>query len=117
MIMINDIELPNPSEMAVTISDYDASSDTVGRNSQGELFRDRVCVKRKIDLVWKVLTAEEMSLILNAVEDVFFQVSYYDPKDGQKTITGYVGDRTPSLYTFSSLGILYKDFAMSITER
>lgn len=117
MIMINDVKLPNPSEMAVTISDYDASSDTVGRNSQGELFRDRVCIKRKIDLTWKLLTAEQMALILNAVEDVFFTVTYYDPKDGEKTITGYVGDRTPSLYTFSDIGILYKDFSMSITER
>ena len=116
-ITINNIKLPTPSAMSVTIADFDAGSDTVGRNAQGELFRDRVAVKRKIDLTWRILTAEEMSLILNAMQDVFFNVTYYDPQYGEKTITAYVGDRTPSLYTFSDLGILYQDFSVSITER
>lgn len=116
-LTINDVKLPMPSSFQCTYSDFDSSE--AGRNSRGELFRDRVCVKTKLEVGWNVLNAEEMSLILNAIEDVFFEVTYWDAKTmDYRTMTAYTGDRVNAMYTFNSnIGILYTDFKISIIER
>ncbi len=116
-ITINTTELPMPSSFEVTIQDYDSSE--AGRNSTGQLFRDRLAVKEKISISWKVLDAQQMSLILNAVSDVFFSVTYFCPKTaGFRTATMYVGDRTSAMYCFQDDGnILYRDFSISLIER
>lgn len=116
-IKINTTELPMPSTFEVTIQDYDSSE--AGRNSTGQLFRDRLAVKEKISISWKVLDAQQMSLILNATSDVFFTVRYFSPKLADyRTATMYVGDRTSAMYCFQSNGnILYRDFSISLIER
>ena len=115
-IKVNDTILPTPSTFEVTIQDYDSSE--AGRNSTGQLFRDRITVKEKVAISWKVLDAQQMKTILNAVTDVFFTVEYFSPKLADyRTATMYVGDRTVTAYTFSELGVKYTDFGISLIER
>lgn len=116
ILKVNNTEFPNPSKMQVTIEDWDAS--TSSRLSNGELARDRVAVKRKIEVEYSLLTGEQMSLILKATEDVFFSVTYFDPKEnGMKTITAYTGNRTPSFYVLQDEKVLYRDFKFSLIEK
>ena len=108
--------LPNPSKMQVTIQDWDAS--TSERNANGDLMRDRVTTKRKIEVEYSYLTGAEMSGILTATEDVFFDVVYFDPKDNaMRQMTAYIGDRTPSFYILQDNKVAYRDFKFSLIEK
>lgn len=87
------VVLPTPSELKWSLSDLDA--DGSGRNQNGDMFRDRVAVKRKLECTWPPLLANEMSELLNAVSDIFFELTYPDAMTGSnRTMTCYVGDRS-----------------------
>lgn len=93
----NTTELPAPTVLQPAIQDLDSESGT-GRNQSGTMFRDRVAVKRKVHCEWGVLTKEEMSTLLKAISDASFTLEYPDPQEGaMKTITAYVGDRSPAV--------------------
>lgn len=80
MININGSEIKIPKSFQVTVSDIDGESN---RNAQGELLRDRVAVKRKLECEWPPLNATDCSTLLKAVQDVFFDVTYPDPLEGK----------------------------------
>lgn len=84
---------PTPAELKWSISDLDGENS--GRNQNGTLFRDRVAVKRKIECSWLPMNSANMSKLLKAVSDTFFDLTYPDAQDGDnRTITCYVGDRS-----------------------
>lgn len=115
MIKVDGKQLPSPTDYLIGIMDIDKNS---ARTASGMLVRDRVAVKRKIELAWKVLTKAELSLILDAVSPVFFDVEYIDPKSGEKrTGTFYVGDRTAAGLDYVSGEIRWKDVKMNFIER
>ncbi|MDV3426667.1 MAG: hypothetical protein LIR50_05690 [Bacillota bacterium] len=95
MLSVNNTDLTFPKSYSVILSDIDANSQ---RNANGELIRDRLCVKRKLEMQWQPLTQDEISIILTAVQDTFFDCTFLDPKDGVITKTMYVGDRTAPAY-------------------
>ena len=97
LLKINTTNLPAPTVLQPAIQDLDSESGT-GRNQNGTMFRDRVAVKRKVHCEWGVLTRNEMSTLLNAMTDASFSLTYPDPQEGVlKTITAYVGDRSPAV--------------------
>lgn len=97
LLRINTTDLPAPTMLQPGIQDLDSESGT-GRNQTGTLFRDRVAVKRKVHCEWGVLTRDEMSTLLNVMSAPSFPLTYPDPQEGTlKTITAYVGDRTPAI--------------------
>lgn len=48
ILQINKIDIADPQTLTWDIYDLD-SEDGAGRNQQGEIFRDRVAVKRKLN--------------------------------------------------------------------
>ena len=72
------VPLPDPAQLSWSIQDIDA--DGTGRNQNGDLFRDRVAIKRKLTLSWPPMTSADMSTLLNAVTDTFFTVCNKDRK-------------------------------------
>lgn len=100
VIKINGVGF-NPSKLEVQIYDLD-SEEGSGRNQNGDMFRDRKAVKRKVVCSFSGLTDSQGSALLNAVSPVFFSLEYPDPKDGRKTITAYVGDRTAPIYIYDT---------------
>lgn len=105
-----------PSEFKVTILDLDDADSTV-RTSDGRLNRDRVRVIRQIEIGWNALTQPQLSQILKAMENVFFDFSFPDPKDGYITRKMYVGDRAAPVL-FERNGVLwYKDLKFILTEQ
>lgn len=97
LLKINGVALPAPTVLQPGIQDLD-SEDGTGRNQRGTMFRDRVAVKRTVHVEWGVLSKSEMKSILAAMASVTFQLTYPDPQEGGlKTITAYVGDRTPAI--------------------
>lgn len=110
------VSLPEPTALEVTIQDLD--SDKSGRNQKGKLFRDRIAVKRKLKLTFPPLTDEQMYKVLNAVTDVFFEVTYPDPQAGKnKTIEAYVGDRTSPIMIIKDGAAFWGEMSITLTER
>lgn len=101
ILQINKIDIADP--MTLTWDIYDLDSEEAGRNQLGEMFRDRVTVKRKLNCTWAAMTNEEISVLLKAMDDVFFTIRYPDAHDGTyREGTFYVGDRSTPLYVWNN---------------
>ena len=101
VLTINDVEIATPKTMTWDIYDLD-SEDGSGRNQQGEMFRDRVAVKRKLNCTWGPLDPDEMANLLQAMDDVFFTLIYPDAHDGTyREGMFYVGDRSAPVYMWN----------------
>lgn len=116
ILKINGVDMPDPSSFSVSIMDLD--SEESRRNILGKLNRDRVAVKRKLNCEWGPLTMSQISTLLNAVKDEFFQVTYPDPfVGGEATKTFYVGDRQMPMYSKVNGQILWEGLKMNFIER
>lgn len=115
MIKVNGTKIPTPSEFTVDIADIDGESN---RNAKGELIRDRIAVKRKLNMNWKALSPADMKTLLNAVSGVFFTVEYPDPMTGGlNSITAYVGDRSAPMYRNIDGNILWEGLSMNFIQK
>lgn len=115
MIKVNGTTIKTPSTLQIDISDIDGSTE---RNANGTLIRDRIAVKRKLNMTWNALTPQEMSSLLKAVQDPFFTVEYPDPMTGNnQTKTMYVGDRNAPMYRNLNGAILWQGLTMNWIEK
>lgn len=104
MITVGSTTLPNPAKM--TWGENDLSSEASGRNLQGEMLKDLVAKKVKIEVEWGPLTPAQSNTILTAITaSVYLQVTYPDAKAGTNvTKTMYVGDRSSEVLLFKVVG-------------
>ena len=116
MLTINGVHVAAPDTYKVTIADLDSSAN---RSGNGTLYRDRVAVKRTIEVSWLFLDAMELSVLLSNVSSVFFPVTYLDPQQGSyRTGTFYVSDRPAGIAVKNSDGTYtWRDISMSLVER
>lgn len=115
MLKINGVAIATPKVFKVDIMDLDGESN---RNARGELIRDRIAVKRKIECEWPPLKMSEISTILKAVQNVYFTVEYPDPMEGTTvTKTFYVGDRSAPMYKNVNGNILWESLSMNFIEK
>lgn len=118
ILQIGDMSV-NPSSLEWQESDLD-SSEGSGRNIRGEMFRDRITVKRKLSVTFPPMLTSDISKILKAIEPVFFNVTYPDPKAGEDvTMNVYVSDRTVPVYRFDkdAKQWLWQGLALEFMER
>lgn len=114
-LIINGVTVVPPKSFQVGIQDIDGET---GRNANGDMVRDRITTKRKLEMEWGMLSNEQCSAILSAVTPVFFTVSYPDPLTGnQVTRTFYVGDRTAPAYTFTEKFKPWSGLKFNLIER
>lgn len=115
MLKINGVAVAAPKVFKVDISDIDGETN---RNAKGDMIRDRVATKRKLNCEWAPLTMAQISTLLKAVKGVFFTVEYPDPMEGSFiTKTFYVGDRTtPMLYMKDGVP-MWEGLSMNFVER
>lgn len=114
MLKVNGVAIAAPSAYEVTIQDLDGESN---RNASGNMIRDRIAVKRKINLEWPPLSQVEISTLLNAVSSVFFTVTFPDPQQGMITNTMYVGDRTAPAYQYKNGEVKWSGLKMNFIEK
>lgn len=99
-LAINGSTVKAPKEFSVGLQDIDA--DSSGRNASGQMVRDVITKKVKLEMKWGSLSDSEISSLLKAVDGKFFSVTYPDPKvGGQSTKTFYAGDRTSPSYSWN----------------
>ena len=102
ILKINNNNIADPKTLTWDLYDLD-SEDGAGRNQQGEMFRDRVAVKRKLNCTWGPLEPAEMSTLLKSMDDIFFTIDYPDAHDGvYRKGTFYVGDRSVPMYVWNN---------------
>ncbi len=118
----NLTELPDPSVMTVLLQDIDTAGTT--RSANGTMLRDRVVggatAKRKIELEWPPLNADDAKTILQAIQAVFFYVKYPDPYEGtDRTVQFYAGDRSVPMYHYNlhDQGILWEGLKVNLIEK
>ena len=100
---IGGVTVTQPAE--VTYNRYDLDSEDSFRSLSGEMQRDRITVKVKLECRWNGLTAQQMRQLLQAMDDVFFDINYFDPYQGSYvTKTFYVGDRSTPVYSMVAGG-------------
>ena len=66
ILKIDGIEIASPSQFEVIPLDIDNGETTV-RTMDGTLHRDRIAVKRQVNMAWGLLSWEEISAILQAL--------------------------------------------------
>ena len=90
---VNSTPIPDPSGWSYEIADLDVSGE---RDATGLLHRDRVATKVNYSLEWRVLTWEELQVILSAVTADKFTLVAPDPRTFKSKYTGdyYVGNRS-----------------------
>lgn len=114
MIKINGVAIPTPSDYSVGIQDISKAE----RNANGTMIIERITTKRKIELVWKYLSKEDLSKVMNAVSPVFFQVEYLDPQENRrKTGSFYAGDRNVGALDYINGTVRWKNIKFSVIER
>ena len=110
------VNLKDPQKLSYDI--YDIDSSETGRTQTGEVFRDRVAVKRKLTCSWGPLNASELSALLKATEDQFFTLTFPDGKTGSNsTMTCYVGDRSSPAYILAEGKWLWEGLSMNFIEK
>lgn len=114
MLKINGVAIATPKVYEVTVQDLDGETN---RNANGDMIRDRIAVKRKLNLEWQPLSQSEISTLLTAVSGVFFTVTFPDPQDGLITKTMYVGDRTSPAYQFKNGEVKWSGLKMNFIEK
>lgn len=97
MYKVNGVAMPTPKSFNINISDLDGETN---RNANGDLIRDRIATKRKIEIEYQPLDSGEVSLILKAISPVFINVEYPDPQEGKITTkVMYSGDKSIPMYS------------------
>mgnify|MGYP001492474856 CR=1 FL=1 len=106
-----------PSEFKVTVLDLD-DADATYRTADGDFTRDRVAVKRQIEMTFGALSEDKASALLQSMADEFFDFTYPDIMTGtQRTITVYVGDRSAGVAIYKNGVYWWTDLQMTLTER
>jgi hypothetical protein len=110
--------LPEPAHGGAIFSVQDIDSAETGRNSKGDMMRDRVATKIKWQFTFPPLNRAHLANLLNAISDVTFEFEYPDPylASGTSTATCYVVDRTTPIYSMADGMPMWENVAFSVVE-
>ncbi len=95
-------KVPTPQSYTWGKEDLDAEEGTGRNNATGEMFRDRVSTKRKLNFTWPPLSIANTSFLLQRIcpeekNNTFISVQYLDPHAGNYlTKTFYAGSPSAS---------------------
>lgn len=114
---IDGVEMPTPSQFQITLADADGKG--AGRNAKAYTRRKRLRAGiRGIQVKYLFLTQAQAKQILDAVEPVFVEVTYFDPQHGQVTKTMNVGDRVLPFYGKDHKGNWrWQDLSFTLSEK
>lgn len=117
-LAINGAEIAKyPSEFKVTVMDLD-NAESTARTADGTLTRDRIAVKRQIEMGFNAMRWEDLSAIQQAVSDKFFEFTYPDPVTGQQEMkVFYAGDRQSAVAIERDGTYWWTGLQMTLTEK
>jgi len=117
-LAINGVEIAKyPAQFSVTVMDLD-DADTTTRTADGTLTRDRIAVKRQIEMSFNAMLWEDIAAIQQAMADEFFEFTYPDPHSGQQeTKTFYAGNRKAAVAIVKNGVYWWTGLQLTLTEQ
>lgn len=85
----------------------DSEGPSAGRDLSGELRRDRVATKRRLDITCRPLESEEAKIVLTLIMPEWVTVKYTDPQAGVLTRTMYSNNNPASFMMQKPNGKFY----------
>jgi hypothetical protein len=118
LLKISGVELPcYPATFSVSIMDID-NSESSQRTADGTLTRDRIAVKRQIEMSWGVMEWDEIADTLSLMSEVFFDFYYPDPMTGAyETKTFYAGNRPAPFAVSNGNSIKWSGLKVTLIEK
>lgn len=96
----------------------DVDSGDAGRTMDGTLHRDRVAIKRRVDVTLRPLKDDEILTIMNLIKPEYVTVESFSPYDGPITLTMYSNNIPVSIYNVGRDGKgLWIDISFPLVER
>ena len=119
MVTLNGVSVIDPSKLSWGLSDI--SSSDAGRDEQTKMHKMRLGQKRKYELAWNMISPEDASKILKAInEKEEFECTLHDAMDNEmQTRTYYVGDRSAPMQQWMpdrTDGKLFTSLSFSLIE-
>lgn len=86
-LKINGVDiLPYVAEEGIAWSRNDVDSENTGQLQNGVMRRDRIIMRRKLEITINTLTTEQMAIVQQAIYPQWVSVEFLDPLEG-KVIT------------------------------
>ena len=103
MLKIAGVSVKAPTDLKIGRFDLSKS----GRTASGKMVMELIATKRRVDVIWKMLTDSELEKIIDTItaNKPFFSLEYPDA-GGTKTMTCYAGDIVTSLW-YTKNGVRY----------
>lgn len=76
----------------------DVDGPNAGRTSAATMRRDRIAIKRRLDITCKPLTTAEAAIVLQAIEPEYVTVKYTDPMAGTELTKEMYSNNIPANY-------------------
>lgn len=115
LIKFDGVTLKDPSVMQWSLQRV--SSPDAGRTLDAVMHVEQVAQKRKLELAWNNITADEAHAIVQAANPEYIMVYYFDFLAGEyQTRKFYTGDQTIPVYTFQSNYKIVSNVAFNIIE-
>ena len=114
MLKIAGTTVKTPTELKIGRFDLSKS----GRTASGKMVMDIIATKRRVDVIWKMLTDSELENIIDTItaNKPFFSLEYPDA-GGTKTMTCYAGDILTSLWHTKNGVRFWEDVQISFIEQ
>lgn len=78
----------------------DVDGPGAGRDLTGDLRRNRVATKRRLDITCRPLKSEEASLVLSLIMPEWVSVDYFDPQQGSVITKRMYSNNNPASFLF-----------------
>ena len=115
LLKVNGKAVPDPSEMTWELEDV--STEASGRTMDAVMHKTRVDQKRKLSLAWWNPPPEDAAAILQAFNDVTFQVTYPDALSGKEETREFCrGDPTAPVRSWAVGKKRYKTISFNVIE-
>lgn len=96
----------------------DVDGEGAGRDLTGDLRRNRVATKRRLDITCRPLRSEEAKKVLTAIMPEWVTVEYLDPQAGAVTRTMYSNNNPATYLMWQSDGTeWWKGITFPLIER
>lgn len=76
----------------------DVDGDGAGRDLSGDMRRNRVATKVRLDVTCRLLKSSELSTVLTAIMPEWVSVKYYDPQIGGVVTKTMYANNNPASY-------------------
>ncbi|MBO9597844.1 MAG: hypothetical protein J7559_08525 [Cohnella sp.] len=118
LIKINGVDIASkPNKFVVTVLDLD-DADSTARTADGTLTRDRIAVKRQVQMSFPALKWPVLSELMKSMADEFFELYYPDSMSGKyETRTMYVGNRESPVAMERNGEMIWSGLELTLTEQ